>query len=150
MVPQVLEHRELAVKARMLEDHPQVPANQRRVPAEVMAPQAYNTRGWRHERRKNLKERRFPPTIGAEQSEHLAASDGKTHPAKGLSVAIDMAQIFDFNSWRGFTSVDSRRTHLHTGFLNRAEEIIKAEPKALRVAVEQYGEDHAKAAPDMI
>src|SRR5919109_2781301 len=112
-----------------------------------MAQQAYDARGWRHERRENLKERGFPPAIGTEQGEHLAASDGKIHPAKGLAIAIDMAQIFDLDSWRGFISADSSLTHLRNVFLNWAEEVIEAEPKALRVAVEQRREDHAEAAP---
>ena len=43
VVPEIFKHRKLAVEAWMLEDYPQAQANQRRVSAEVMARQAYNT-----------------------------------------------------------------------------------------------------------
>src|SRR5262245_48034584 len=97
MILQVFEHRELAVEARVLEDYPQAFTDQEGVASQVMIQEVHRARGWRHERGENLEEGGFPSTVGAEQREHLAASDGKTHPAEGLALAIRVAQVLDMD-----------------------------------------------------
>jgi hypothetical protein len=94
----VLNHRQLGVQARLLEDNPEMAPDLGRLKHHIMTEDATGPAGGSKQRGEDPKECGLPTSIRAEETKDLTPSHAERHPIEGLSLPVLMGEAQNVNS----------------------------------------------------
>src|SRR2546423_5594110 len=94
---EIFHHGQFGIEARILEDHAEARANALGFPREIVAEHARSALAGPTQRREDLEQSRLAAAVGAEQSEDLAALDGKADSPQRFALAVAVTEVGDLD-----------------------------------------------------
>jgi len=98
LVAKVLHDGQFLIQAGGLKDDADTPSNPMRLPDDIQIEDLSPASCRKQEGREDLEDGGFPPTVGAQESKNLTTGYRKGYPCKGLSVTVNVPEVFHLDS----------------------------------------------------